>query len=114
MSGGEKAIALHLPLFAAVAAHYQAAPRAPRVILLDEVFVGVDTANRGQIFALLSALDLDLVLTSDHEWCIYEELSGIAIHQIVGGDDDDAVTTARFTWNGRELTPDLPPGTPER
>ncbi|WP_433492149.1 TIGR02680 family protein [Nocardia grenadensis] len=113
LSGGEKAIALHLPLFAAVAAHYQAAARAPRVILLDEVFVGVDTANRGQIFALLSALDLDLVLTSDHEWCIYEELSGIAIHQIVGGDDDDAVTTARFTWNGRELTPDLPPGAPE-
>ncbi|MEV5836781.1 TIGR02680 family protein [Nocardia sp. NPDC052112] len=105
LSGGEKAIALHLPLFAAVAAHYQAAPQAPRAILLDEVFVGVDTANRGQIFALLSALDLDLMLTSDHEWCTYAELSGIAIHQIVGGDGDDAVTTARFTWDGRELLP---------
>jgi ABC-type Mn2+/Zn2+ transport system ATPase subunit len=35
--------------------------------LLDEVFVGVDTNNRGQVFALLSALDLDLMLTSDHE-----------------------------------------------
>ncbi|WP_227996185.1 TIGR02680 family protein [Nocardia australiensis] len=103
LSGGEKAIALHLPLFAAVAAHYQAAPEAPRVILLDEVFVGVDTTNRGQIFALLSALDLDLVLTSDHEWCTYSELSGIAIHQILTGDGDDAVTTARFTWNGQKL-----------
>ncbi|WP_328393651.1 TIGR02680 family protein [Nocardia sp. NBC_00416] len=113
LSGGEKAIALHLPLFAAVAAHYQAAPQAPRVILLDEVFVGVDAANRGQIFALLSALDLDLVLTSDHEWCTYEELSGIAIHQIVGGDGDEAVTTARFTWNGRKLIPDLLPDAPE-
>ncbi|WP_067565347.1 SbcC/MukB-like Walker B domain-containing protein [Nocardia acidivorans] len=39
LSGGEKAIALHLPLFAAVAAHYQTAPQAPRLILLDEVFV---------------------------------------------------------------------------
>jgi ABC-type Mn2+/Zn2+ transport system ATPase subunit len=67
LSGGEKAIALHLPLFAAVAAHYQATPQAPRIILLDEVFVGVDTNNRGQVFALLSALDLDLMLTSDHE-----------------------------------------------
>ncbi|PSR66850.1 TIGR02680 family protein [Nocardia sp. MDA0666] len=103
LSGGEKAIALHLPLFAAVAAHYHASPTAPRVILLDEVFVGVDTANRGQIFALLSALSLDLVLTSDHEWCTYPELSGIAIHQIVTGDDSDAVTTVRFTWNGSEL-----------
>ncbi|WP_454198097.1 TIGR02680 family protein [Nocardia sp. Marseille-Q1738] len=103
LSGGEKAIALHLPLFAAVAAHYQAATQAPRVILLDEVFVGVDTVNRGQIFALLTALDLDLMLTSDHEWCTYAELSGIGIHQIVGGDGNDAVTTARFTWNGQEL-----------
>ncbi|MFB9908489.1 TIGR02680 family protein [Allokutzneria oryzae] len=106
LSGGEKAIALHLPLFAAVAAHYQATPQAPRVILLDEVFVGVDTTNRGQVFALLSALDLDLMLTSDHEWCVYSELSGIGIHQLITGTDgDDAVTTARFTWNGHQLLP---------
>ena len=30
LSGGEKAIALHLPLFAAVASHYEAVPDAPR------------------------------------------------------------------------------------
>lgn len=107
LSGGEKAIALHLPLFAAVAAHYQSVPRAPRIILLDEVFVGVDSNNRGQVFALLSALDLDLLLTSDHEWCTYAELRGIGIHQLITGDDgDDAVTTARFVWDGRDLVPD--------
>ncbi|MFG2819862.1 TIGR02680 family protein [Kitasatospora sp. NPDC048365] len=107
LSGGEKAIALHLPLFAAVAAHYEAVPESPRLILLDEVFVGVDTVNRGQVFALLAALDLDLVLTSDHEWCTYLELSGIAIHQLItGGDGDDAVTSARFTWTGTELLAD--------
>lgn len=78
-----KAIALQLPLFAAVAAHYQTVPRAPRLILLDEVFVGVDTSNRGQVFALLAALDLDLMLTSDHEWCTYAELDGIGIHQLI-------------------------------
>ncbi|MGE0220072.1 MAG: TIGR02680 family protein [Pseudonocardia sp.] len=106
LSGGEKAIALHLPLFAAVAAHYQVAPEAPRIILLDEVFVGVDSTNRGQVFALLSALELDLMLTSDHEWCTYSELSGIGIHQLItGSDGDDAVTTARFTWNGHDLLP---------
>ncbi|WP_028934844.1 TIGR02680 family protein [Pseudonocardia spinosispora] len=104
LSGGEKAIALHLPLFAAVAAHYQAVPAAPRLILLDEVFVGVDTTNRGQVFALLSALDLDLMLTSDHEWCTYRELSGIAIHRLTtGGAGGDAVTTTRFTWNGQDI-----------
>jgi uncharacterized protein (TIGR02680 family) len=103
LSGGEKAIALHLPLFAAVAAHYQSVPRAPRLILLDEVFVGVDSMNRGQVFELLSSLDLDLLLTSDHEWCTYRELDGIAVHQLITGVDDDAVTTARFVWNGRDL-----------
>jgi uncharacterized protein (TIGR02680 family) len=107
LSGGEKAIALHLPLFAAVAAHYQVVPEAPRIILLDEVFVGVDTANRGQIFGLLASLDLDLLLTSDHEWCDYQELPGIAIHKLItGGDGDDAVTTVRFLWDGADLLPD--------
>ncbi|WP_327316845.1 TIGR02680 family protein [Streptomyces sp. NBC_01235] len=107
LSGGEKAIALHLPLFAAVAAHYEAVPEAPRLILLDEVFVGVDATNRGQIFALLAALDLDLMLTSDHEWCHYRELSGIAVHQLITGTDgDDAVTSARFVWTGAGMRPD--------
>jgi uncharacterized protein (TIGR02680 family) len=107
LSGGEKAIVLHLPLFAAVAAHYEALPGAPRLILLDEVFVGVDTANRGQVFELLTALDLDLALTSDHEWCTYRQLDGIAIHQLITDEDgDDAVTTARFVWTGNDLLPD--------
>jgi uncharacterized protein (TIGR02680 family) len=117
LSGGEKAIALHLPLFAAVASHYEAVPDAPRPILLDEVFVGVDTTNRGQVFALLSALDLDLILTSDHEWCTYRELSGIAVHQLITGadDGDDAVTSARFVWNGGGLEAEEleEPGAPE-
>ncbi|MFB4263689.1 TIGR02680 family protein [Nonomuraea sp. GTA35] len=105
LSGGEKAIALHLPLFAAVAAHYQTDPGCPRFILLDEVFVGVDRTNRGQVFDLLVDLGLDLVLTSDHEWCEYRELDGIAIHQLITGDGDDAVTTARFVWNGYRTVP---------
>lgn len=106
LSGGEKAIALHLPLFAAVAAHYHTVPEAPRLILLDEVFVGVDSTNRGQVFALLSSLDLDLMLTSDHEWCTYQELDGIAIHQLITDGNDDAVTTARFVWDGAVLRTD--------
>ncbi|GHH73479.1 hypothetical protein GCM10018793_12080 [Streptomyces sulfonofaciens] len=45
----------------------------------------MDTTNRGQVFALLSALDLDLILTTDHEWCTFRELSGIAVHQSITG-----------------------------
>ncbi|AXX28287.1 TIGR02680 family protein [Actinosynnema pretiosum subsp. pretiosum] len=103
LSGGEKAIALHLPLFAAIAAHYRVVPEAPRIILLDEVFVGVDSTNRGQVFGLLAALGLDLVLTSDHEWCTYRQLDGIAVHQLMTGGGDDPVTTVRFVWDGEDL-----------
>ena len=53
------------------------------------------------------AIDLDLLLTSDHEWCTYRELDGIAIHQLItGSDGDDAVTTARFVWTGHEVLED--------
>ncbi len=90
-------------MFATVSAHYGAVPEAPRLILLDEVFVGVDTVNRRQVFALLAALDLDLMLTSDHEWCTYGELPGIAAHQLLTGTDDAAVTSARLVWNGTDL-----------
>src|SRR6185369_15517963 len=59
-SGGEKAVALTLPQFAAAAAHYRsAAPRAPRLILLDEVFVGVDSDMRAKCMGLLATFDLD-------------------------------------------------------
>ncbi|MFT4217095.1 MAG: TIGR02680 family protein [Micropruina sp.] len=106
LSGGEKAIALHLPLFAALAAHYEATPGSPRLILLDEVFVGIDTANRGQIFGLLTDLDFDLLLTSDHEWAAYPQVDGIAIHALATDPDDDAVTSTRFVWTGTELLED--------
>ena len=47
------------------------------------------------------------MLSSDHEWCTYAELCGIVIQQLItGSDGDDAVTTARFTWNGRDLVPE--------
>lgn len=101
LSGGEKAVSLHLPLFAALASHYETSPTSPRLLLLDEVLVGVDRANRGQVFELVSALDLDAILTSEHEWGDYAELDGIAIHQVIASPPgDDAVTTVRYVWDG--------------
>lgn len=101
LSGGEKAVSLHLPLFAALASHYETSPVSPRLLLLDEVLVGVDRANRGQVFELVSALDLDAVLTSEHEWGDYAELDGIAIHQVIASPPgDDLVTTVRYVWDG--------------
>lgn len=103
-SGGEKAIALTLPQLAAAAAHYRsAAAHAPRLILLDEAFVGVDNDMRGKCFDLLSAFDLDFVMTSEREWGCYPTVPALAIYQLTTRPGIDAVHTARLVWNGRQL-----------
>jgi uncharacterized protein (TIGR02680 family) len=103
-SGGEKAVALHLPLFAAAAAHYRSAlAAAPRVILLDEAFVGIDQAMRGRCMGLLVALDLDFLMTSHDEWGCYEELPGVAIAHLSRDPTLDGVMAEHFVWNGRSL-----------
>ncbi len=112
LSTGERSIALHLPMIASVAAHYESDEGAPagcpRLILLDELFAGVDTANRSQLFGTFSAWDLDAVFTSDHEWCQYESLDGIAIHHLHPPAGDEPVTSTRFTWDGRRRRIDPP------
>ncbi len=103
-SGGEKAVALHLPLFAAAAAHYRSALAvAPRIILLDEAFVGIDQSMRGRCMGLLVALDLDFLMTSHDEWGCYEELPGVAIAHLSRDPMLDGVMAEHFVWNGRSL-----------
>ncbi len=105
LSTGERSIVLHLPMIASVAAHYTsdgAPSTCPRLILLDELFAGVDVANRAQLFGTFTDWDLDAIFTSDSEWCSYATLDGIAIHHLhppVG--EDEPVTSTRFTWDGR-------------
>ena len=53
-------------------------PGSPRLILLDEVFAGVDEDNRGDLFELIRILDLDLVATSESEQGFYRQLDGLA------------------------------------
>jgi uncharacterized protein (TIGR02680 family) len=101
LSTGERSVVLHLPMLASIAAHYDAGEQergCPRLILLDELFVGVDPINRAQLFGMFVEWDLDAVLTSDHEWCRYASLDGIAIHQVHA--DADPVVTTRFVWDG--------------
>lgn len=47
-SSGERALGLTVPLFAAVSSYYSqgAYAQAPRLVLLDEVFAGIDAALR--------------------------------------------------------------------
>lgn len=103
-SGGEKAIALIIPQFAAAAAHYESAHEwAPRPILLDEAFVGVDADMRSKCMGLLSVFDLDFVMTSEREWGCYPTLPGVSIYHLSGRPGIDAVGVTRWVWNGREL-----------
>jgi hypothetical protein len=104
ISGGEKAIALHLPLFAAAAAHYRSAhPAAPRLILLDEAFAGIDQTMRGRCMGLLVDFDLDFMMTSFEEWGCYEELPGLAIYQLYRDPAFEGVAAVPCLWNGRRL-----------
>lgn len=109
LSTGERSIALHLPMLASIVAHYRSTadgegPGCPRLIVLDELFAGVDRANRSKLLGMLVAWDLDAIFTSDNEWCTYPTLDGIAIHHVHadGHADGDPVTTSRFVWNGSE------------
>lgn len=116
-SGGEKAVLLTVPLFVAAAAHYHSAdPTAPRLILLDEAFVGIDSDMRGKCMGLLSVFDLDFIMTSEREWACYATLPGVAICQLSARPGIDAVYVSRWVWNGKELLADarvLPSSKPE-
>lgn len=121
LSGGEKAVCLHLPLFAAAASYCDSAgvrvagpdgrqePGSPRLILLDEVFAGVDEDNRGDLFELIRTLDLDLVATSESEQGFYRQLDGLAVYHLVGS--SDAVLGTRTIWDGKAPHRMLDPGT---
>ena len=77
-----------------------AASHAPRFILLDEAFAGLDKPTRGRCMGLLEAFDLDLMMTSEREHGAHASVSGIAIYQLVA--DPDAVAATRWVWNGSQ------------
>lgn len=103
-SGGQKAVMLHLPLFAAASAFYASAHRhAPRVIALDEAFAGIDRDTRGDLMGLLVKFDLDFIMTSYDEWGFYEQVDGLAAYHLARERGVRGVYTDRFVWDGGEL-----------
>ena len=101
-SGGERALAVSVPLFAAASAHYNSAgSHAPRLILLDEAFAGVDDDSRAKSLGLLATFDLDVVMTSEREWGCYPQVPGLSIAQLSRVEGVDAVGVTRWRWDGR-------------
>jgi uncharacterized protein (TIGR02680 family) len=109
-SSGERVLTVTLPLFAAASAHYRSAqPAAPRLVLLDEAFAGVDDDARAKCMGLLATFDLDFVMTSEREWGCYPTVPGLAIHQLSRRQGIEAVHITRWEWDGRARTRVEPP-----
>ncbi len=100
-SGGEKSAALHLPLFAAASALMaSAAAHAPRIIMLDEAFAGIDGTMRRQLLGLIDLFDLDFLLTSHELWCCEPELRRLSIYNLHRQPGLHGVAAAQFLWDG--------------
>jgi uncharacterized protein (TIGR02680 family) len=112
-SSGERVLTVTLPLFAAASAHYRSAhPAAPRFVLLDEAFAGVDDDARAKCMGLLATFDLDFVMTSEREWGCYPSVPGLAIHQLSRREGIEAVHVSRWEWDGWARTRVEPPPPP--
>ena len=100
-SGGEKAMAMYVPLFSAVAAKYAAARKdAPKLISLDEAFAGVDEMNIKDMFRLMVEFEFDFMLNSQILWGDYETVPSIAIYQLVRPENAKCVGVISYVWNG--------------
>ncbi|MDE1928939.1 MAG: TIGR02680 family protein [Burkholderiales bacterium] len=99
-SSGERALGLTVPLFAAIASFYRERPLAPRLMMLDEAFAGIDDAARAHCMGLVHEFDLDFVITSEREWGCYATLPGVAICQLQRREGIDAVFVSRWHWDG--------------
>jgi len=108
-SGGEKAMAMYIPLFSAAYSRYQEARTdAPYIISLDEAFAGVDENNIRDMFELVEKLGFDYIMNSQALWGDYDTVSALAICELVRPQNAPYVTVVRYRWNGRERQLVLP------
>lgn len=103
-SGGEKAIAMYVPLFAAVNAQYKKTENQehPRLLALDEAFAGVDDKNINSMFELVQKLDFDYIMNSQVLWGCYESVQSLCIAVLQRPANSQVVTVIHYLWNGRE------------
>ena len=103
-SGGEKAMAMYVPLFAAVNAQYKKAESEdhPRMIALDEAFAGVDDKNIRIMFDLVQKMNFDYIMNSQSLWGCYDTVTGVRIAELYRPMNSQVVTIIRYRWNGHE------------
>lgn len=102
-SGGEKAIAMYLPLFAATYSRYEdAGVQCPRVITLDEAFAGIDDQNIAELFKACEQLGFNYVMNSQALFGDYPTVSKLAIYELLRPQNVNFVTTIRYYWDGHK------------
>jgi len=109
-SGGEKAMAMYIPLFSAAYSRYnEARDDAPYIISLDEAFAGVDENNIRDMFALMVELGFDYIINSQALWGDYDTVAKLSIAELVRPKNKGFVTVIRYYWDGyvRHLANDL-------
>jgi uncharacterized protein (TIGR02680 family) len=100
-SGGEKAIAMYLPLFTAVASRYRDAnPECPKVITLDEAFAGIDDTNIGELFKACEQLEFNYVMNSQALFGDYPTVSALMVYELLRPQNINLVTPICYYWNG--------------
>lgn len=104
-SGGEKAMSMYVPLFAAVSAQYQMAEESsPYIVALDEAFAGVDEKNIGTMFELVETLKFGYIMNSQALWGCYETVKSLSICELLPSEERDMVTVIPYHWNGIKRT----------
>ncbi|MGD0704023.1 MAG: SbcC/MukB-like Walker B domain-containing protein [Trebonia sp.] len=104
MSGGEKSAAIHLPLFAAANALYSSAKaHCPRLIALDEAFVGIDERYKPDLFGLAVKFDLDLFMTGHDLWVTTDAVPMIAHYDLYHDKVTRTTSALLLLWDGQQL-----------
>ena len=101
-SGGEKAMAMYVPLFSAAYSRYlDAAPDAPYLITLDEAFAGVDDQNMRDMFRLVEDLGFNYIMNSQAIYGDYDVVPELNIYELLRPLNANYVSLYGTHWNGK-------------
>ena len=101
-SGGEKAIAMYLPLFAAVYSRYQdASDSAPYIITLDEAFAGIDEKNIAGLFEACEQLGFNYVMNSQSLRGEFSTVRSLNTYELIRPKNSAVVSILRYHWDGK-------------
>ncbi|MBZ4683324.1 MAG: hypothetical protein PWP46_490 [Fusobacteriaceae bacterium] len=114
-SGGEKVMAVYIPLFSALYARFVNARKdGLKIVAMDEAFSVVDDENIEKLFGILENLNINYLLASQKLTGTYKTVKNIAIVHIENPVSKQLVTPEngyisliKYLWNGVEQSKDL-------